>query len=241
MYETFSSRACNVMQLAKQEAQRMNHEYLATEHILLGLLKEGSCVAAVVLIGAGVDLHKARPIIEKACPPCPVMIPLDKLPLTPITHLVIKSAIEEAKNLGHNYVGTEHLLLSLLRHKNCTAARTIIGCGASLAEIRDKVLWQIGNSLREQLEPQTKEMQELYKTFTFLSDKLLAAQEILAILPACAVIVSRPEGPRQQPAPLNTLTNLQAAEKLRELAYDAEKGLVDVTVLDNGQTVIGKK
>ena len=114
MYERFTDRARKVMQLANQEAQRFNHEYIGTEHVLLGLVKEGSGVAANVLKNLDVDLRKIRLEVEKIVQHGPggdyghVM---GKLPHTPRAKKVIEYSIEEARNLNHNYVGTEHLLL----------------------------------------------------------------------------------------------------------------------------------
>ncbi len=110
MYERFTDRARKVMQLANQEAQRFNHEYVGTEHVLLGLIKEGSGVAANVLRNLDVDLRKIRNEVEKIVQAGPEMVTMGKLPQTPRAKKVIEYAIEEARNLNHNYVGTEHLL-----------------------------------------------------------------------------------------------------------------------------------
>ena len=115
MYERFTDRARKVMQLANQEAQRFNHEYVGTEHILLGLVKEGSGVAANVLKNLDIDLRKIRLEVEKIVQTGPDMVISSKLPHTPGAKKVITHSIEEARNLNHNYVGTEHLLLGLLR------------------------------------------------------------------------------------------------------------------------------
>ena len=109
MYERFTDRARKVMQLANQEAQRFNHEYIGTEHILLGLVKEGSGVAANVLKNLDVDLRKIRIEVEKIVQSGPDMVTMGKLPQTPRAKKVIEYAMEEARNLNHNYVGTEHL------------------------------------------------------------------------------------------------------------------------------------
>src|SRR5213595_503066 len=115
MYERFTDRARKVMQLANQEAQRFNHEYIGTEHILLGLVKEGTGVAANVLKNLDIDLRKIRLEVEKIVQAGPDMVTMGKLPQTPRAKKVIEYSIEEARNLNHNYVGTEHLLLGLLR------------------------------------------------------------------------------------------------------------------------------
>src|SRR5256886_1466465 len=111
VYERFTDRARKVMQLANQEAWRFSHEYIGTEHILLGLVKEGSGVGANVLKNLEVDLRKVRLEVEKLVKSGPDMVTMGKLPQTPRAKKVIEYAIEEARNLNHNYVGTEHLLL----------------------------------------------------------------------------------------------------------------------------------
>ena len=105
MYERFTDRARKVMQLANQEAQRFNHEYVGTEHVLLGLVKEGSGVAANVLKNLDVDLRKIRVEVEKIVQSGPDMVTMGKLPQTPRAKKVIEYAIEEARNLNHNNVG----------------------------------------------------------------------------------------------------------------------------------------
>jgi ATP-dependent Clp protease ATP-binding subunit ClpC len=116
MYDRFTDRARKVMQLAHQEAQRFGVEYLAPEHVLIGLVKEGSGVAANVLKNLGVDLRSIRTAIEKHLPAAddnPVV--MGRLPHTPGTKKVVEWAIEESRELNHNYVGTEHILLGLSR------------------------------------------------------------------------------------------------------------------------------
>ena len=124
MFERFTDRARKVMALANQEAQRFNHEYIGTEHILLGLVKEGSGVGANVLKNLEVDLRKVRLEVEKLVKSGPDMVTMGKLPQTPRAKKVIEYAIEEARQLNHNYVGTEHLLLALLEHDS---TRTVLG------------------------------------------------------------------------------------------------------------------
>jgi ATP-dependent Clp protease ATP-binding subunit ClpC len=125
MYERFTDRARKVMVLANQEAQRFNHEYIGTEHVLLGLIKEGSGVAANVLKNLGIDLKHIRLKDEKLVQSGPDMVTMGKLPHTPRTKKVIEHAMEESLRLGHNYVGTEHLLLGLVREKEGVAAQAL--------------------------------------------------------------------------------------------------------------------
>ncbi|MFP3938235.1 MAG: ATP-dependent Clp protease ATP-binding subunit [Phycisphaerae bacterium] len=144
MFERFTERARKVMALANQEAQRFNHEYIGTEHILLGLVKEGSGVGANVLKNLGVDLHKVRLEVEKLVKAGPDMVTMGKLPQTPRAKKVIEYAIEEARNLNHNYVGTEHLLLGLLREQDGVAAQVLINLGLKLEDVREEVLNLLG-------------------------------------------------------------------------------------------------
>src|ERR687895_2448001 len=144
MYERFTDRARKVMQLANQEAQRFNHEYVGTEHVLLGLVKEGSGVAANVLKNLDVDLRKIRVEVEKLVQTGPDMVTMGKLPQTPRAKKVIEYAIEEARNLNHNYVGTEHLLLGLLREHDGVAAQVLMNLNLKLEEVREEVLNLLG-------------------------------------------------------------------------------------------------
>src|ERR1041385_7749137 len=149
MFERFTDRARKVMALANQEAQRFNHEYIGTEHILLGLVKEGSGVGANVLKNLDVDLRKVRLEVEKLVKSGPDMVTMGKLPQTPRAKKVIEYAIEEARNLGHNYVGTEHLLLGLLREKDGVAAQVLMNLGLKLEEVREEVLNLLGHGMEQ--------------------------------------------------------------------------------------------
>src|SRR3954471_6742219 len=154
MYERFTDRARKVMQLANQEAQRFNHEYIGTEHILLGLVKEGSGVAANVLKNLDIDLRKIRLEVEKIVQTGPgsEMVTMGKLPQTPRAKKVIEYSIEEARNLNHNYVGTEHLLLGLLREQEGVAAQVLMNLGLKLEDVREEVLNLLGHNMSESSE-----------------------------------------------------------------------------------------
>lgn len=148
MYERFTDRARKVMQLANQEAQRFNHDYVGTEHILLGLLKEGSGVAANVLRNLlNIDLEKIRAEVLKLVQPGPDMPTMGKLPHTPRAKKVIEYSLEEARNLNHNYVGTEHLLLGLLREQEGVAAQVLMNLGVRLEDVRREVLNLLGHGM----------------------------------------------------------------------------------------------
>ena len=145
MYERFTDRARKVMQLANQEAQRFNHEYIGTEHVLLGLIKEGTGVAANVLKNLDVDLRKIRLEVEKLVQSGPDMVTMGKLPQTPRAKKVIEYSMEEARNLNHNYVGTEHILLGLLREQEGVAAQVLMNLGLKLEDVREEVLNLLGH------------------------------------------------------------------------------------------------
>lgn len=147
MYERFTDRARKVMQLANQEAQRFNHEYIGTEHMLLGLVKEGTGVAANVLKNLDVDLRKIRLEVEKLVQSGPEMITMGKLPQTPRAKKVIEYSMEEARQLAHNFVGTEHILLGLLREQEGVAAQVLMNLGMKLEDVREEVLNLLGNGL----------------------------------------------------------------------------------------------
>src|SRR5262249_45363281 len=136
----FTDRARRVMKLANQEAQRLNHEYIGTEHILLGLVKEASGVGASVLNLLKIDIENARLEVRNLVPKGPDMVTMGKLPQSSKAKKVIEYSIEEARNLNDNYVGTEHLLLGLLRVPEGVACAVLTKLGIKLEDVRAMVL-----------------------------------------------------------------------------------------------------
>jgi ATP-dependent Clp protease ATP-binding subunit ClpC len=155
MFDRFTDRAKKVMNLARQEAQRFNHEYLGTEHILLGLVQEGSGVAANVLKNMGIDLAKIRSEVEKIVKTGPSSQPIGQLPFTPRAKKVLELSMEEATNLGHNYIGTEHLLLGLIKENEGIAAQVLLNLGVKLEEVREEVLDFLGADTNEEEEEES--------------------------------------------------------------------------------------
>jgi ATP-dependent Clp protease ATP-binding subunit ClpA len=147
LFSRFTDRARKVMQLANQEAQRFNHEYIGTEHLLLGLIKEGSGIAASVLKNLDIDLRKIRLEVERIIQSGPYVAPMVKLAQTPRAKKVIEYSMEEARNLNHNYVGTEHILLGLLREKEAVAAQVLMNLGLNLENVRAEVLAILGHGI----------------------------------------------------------------------------------------------
>lgn len=157
MYERFTDRARKVMQLADQEAQRLNHEYIGTEHILLGLIKEGSGVAAAAVKNLGVRPSQVYKAVEELAPKQPERVDTGKLPQTVATKAAIQHAMFRAKQLDHNYVGTEHLLLGLLCQTNTVAAHALEACGLTHDQVRQEVHRLLAEAGQET--PQTTEGQ----------------------------------------------------------------------------------
>lgn len=152
MFDRFTERARKVMGFARREAQRFHHEYIGTEHILLGLIQEGQGVAANVLKSMAIDLEKIRREVEKIVKPGPAMEPSVQIPFTPRAKKVVELALEEAGNLGHNYIGTEHLLLALLREQEGIAAHVLMALGVRLDEVREEVIEFLGGPVQEEEE-----------------------------------------------------------------------------------------
>ncbi|HIA28475.1 MAG TPA: AAA family ATPase, partial [Planctomycetes bacterium] len=144
MFDKFTDRARKVMALARKEAQRFNHDFIGTEHVLLGLVSEGSGVAANVLTNIEIDSSKIRAEIEKQVRPGPAMVSMGQVPFTPRAKKVLELCQEEANELNHNYIGTEHLLLGLIREEDGVAAQVLKELGVSLEEVRNEVLELLG-------------------------------------------------------------------------------------------------
>jgi ATP-dependent Clp protease ATP-binding subunit ClpC len=143
MFGRFTERAQQVLVLAQEEAKRLNHNFIGTEHILLGLVREGSGIAARSLQNLGVELPRVRAEVEKIIGKGE-KAPVQGISYTPRAKKVIELAIEEGQNLGHNYVGTEHLLLGLLREGEGIAAQVLTILGIDLKKARREVIQLLG-------------------------------------------------------------------------------------------------
>lgn len=147
MYERFTDRARKIMELANQEAQRLGHEFICTEHILLGLVLEGSGVEANILKNLQVDLLKIREEVEKLVAVGPPDVAKEKLPLAPMTKRVIDHAITAAHELNHNYIGSEHLLVGLLREPEGVAAQVLAHLGFTTDKATMEIITLLGSRL----------------------------------------------------------------------------------------------
>jgi len=153
-FDKFTERARKVLALAQEEAHRFNHNYIGTEHILLGLIREGSGVGAKTLVNLGADLGKVRAAVEfiigrgerKS---------RGEVGLTPRAKKVIELAVDEARQLNHNYIGTEHLLLGLLREGEGVAAGVLESFGITLERARREIGHLLSQSLPHQVGART--------------------------------------------------------------------------------------
>ncbi|HUT85263.1 MAG TPA: ATP-dependent Clp protease ATP-binding subunit [Elusimicrobiales bacterium] len=142
----FTDRAQKVIMIAQEEAKRLNHDYVGTEHILLGLVSLGEGVAAQVLNNVGVSFRHIRAEIEKMVGVGDNMMLLGEIPFTPRAKKVLEFAVEEAQHMGHSYIGTEHILLGLIREEEGVAARVLENLGMKLDSVRKAVLELIGET-----------------------------------------------------------------------------------------------
>jgi ATP-dependent Clp protease ATP-binding subunit ClpC len=147
MFNRFTERARKVVILVKEEARRFNHDYIGTEHILLGLIREGEGVAATVLQKMGVSLENIRLEVEKLVQPGPTTQIIGDIPFTPRAKKALELAAEEARSLGHNYIGTEHLLLGLIREGEGVASQVLLNLGMDLNTVRNEVMELLGSAL----------------------------------------------------------------------------------------------
>src|SRR5437667_1407335 len=144
MSNRFTERAQRVILIAQEEAKRLNHDYVGTEHLLLGLIALGEGVAAQVLANLGVDLRRVRSEVEKIVGTGDNVMLLGEIPFTPRAKKVLELAVEEAQNMGHSHVGTEHLLLGLIREEEGVAAQVLENLGVRLDIVREEVISLLG-------------------------------------------------------------------------------------------------
>lgn len=144
MFDRFTDRARKVMGLGRAEAQRLNHQYIGSEHILVGLMEEGSGLAANVLRNFGLNLTKIQMAVDEVTEEGPTMVSMGQLPFTPRCKRMLEFAGEEARALRHSYIGTEHLLLGITRDPDTIAAKVLSELGLSLEQVRNEVLECLG-------------------------------------------------------------------------------------------------
>src|SRR4051812_3736176 len=146
VFERFTDRARRVVVLAQEEARLLNHNYIGTEHILLGLIHEGEGVAAKALESLGISLEAVRAQVEEIIGHGGSS-PSGHIPFTPRAKKVLELSLREALQLGHNYIGTEHILLGLIREGEGVAAQVLVKLGADLSRVRQQVIQLLSGSL----------------------------------------------------------------------------------------------
>ncbi|HBN08286.1 MAG TPA: ATP-dependent Clp protease ATP-binding subunit ClpC, partial [Cyanobacteria bacterium UBA8530] len=145
MFERFTEKAIKVIMLAQEEARRLGHNFVGTEQILLGLIGEGTGIAAKTLKGLGVSLKDARIEVEKIIGRGSGFVAVE-IPFTPRAKRVLELSWDEARQLGHNYIGTEHLLLGVIREGEGVAVRVLENLGVDLSRVRSSVIRMLGEN-----------------------------------------------------------------------------------------------
>ena len=180
-FDKFTERARKVLSLAQEEAQRFQHNYIGTEHLLLGLVREGEGVAAKVLANLGVELNKVRSSVEFIIGRGDRIV-LGEIGLTPRAKKVIEYAVDEARRLNHHYIGTEHLLLGLIREGHGIAAGVLESLGVNLEKVRTQTIQVLSQLSGTQLvETATPFTVPLRQTEAFKSIQSLAQEEALLL------------------------------------------------------------
>ena len=150
MFDRFTDRARKVMGLARLESQRFDHDYVGTEHVLLGILEEGSGVAADVMKNLDLDFERLRADLERRLVPGKDPVTTGQLPFTAQGKRALELALEEANDLGHNYIGTEHLLLGLARQQKGIAAEVLRHARVVLHDVREEVVELLGSEVPDE-------------------------------------------------------------------------------------------
>ena len=145
MFDRFTDRARKIMGLSRQEAQRCSHDYIGTEHFLLGLLLEGSGVACDALVNVDADPKQIRAEVERRMTHGTARVTMGQLPFTPRAKHVLELAYEEASNLGYNYIGSEHLLLGMIREREGLAAQALRAARVEYDEVREEIVELLGS------------------------------------------------------------------------------------------------
>ena len=176
MFERFTERARRVVVLAQEEARMLNHNYIGTEHILLGLIREGSGVAAKALESLGVSLEAVRQQVNEIIGRGQ-QVPSGHIPFTPRAKKVLELSLREADGLGHNYIGTEHILLGLIREGSGVAAQVLVKLGADLNRTRQQVVQLLRGSQGEDVTGEDSPLPDDALTRVDSLDRRLAAIE----------------------------------------------------------------
>ncbi len=177
MHDKFTERVRKVIYLAREEAARLQHDYIGTEHLLLGVIREGEGIAATVLNNLGLDLDRIRQEVENMVSASGGTMTIGEIPFTPRAKRVLELAVEEARSLGHNYVGTEHLLLGLIREGEGVAAKVLLELGVDRKRVREETLKLLGGTPSATGGPEREERPETPALNQFGRDLTQLARE----------------------------------------------------------------
>jgi len=242
MFERFTDRARRVVVLAQEEARMLDHNYIGTEHILLGLIHEGEGVAAKALTSLGISLQAVRQQVEEIIGHGQ-HAPAGHIPFTPRAKKVLELSLREALQLGHNYIGTEHILLGLIREGDGVAAQVLVRLGADLNRVRHQVIQLVhvakgdrptriatGESLRLRA-PAERWIAELQVTLARLTDRIDAIEHHLGIaVPA----PGEAESPEERPAASDSPEEQPAASAAEDRPGDPPTSGGGTAAAENG-------
>ncbi|MEZ4650641.1 MAG: ATP-dependent Clp protease ATP-binding subunit [Candidatus Eisenbacteria bacterium] len=177
MHDKFTERVRKVIFLAREEASRLQHDSIGTEHLLLGLLREGEGIAATVLSNLGLDLDQIRQAVESMVAQTGGTLTIGEIPFTSNAKRVLELSVEEARQLGHNYVGTEHLLLGLIREGEGVAAKVLADMGVDRKKVREETLKLLGGHPQQQQGAESEEKADTPSLNQFGRDLTQLARE----------------------------------------------------------------
>ncbi len=193
MFERFTDRARRVVVLAQQEAAGLDHDYIGTEHLLLGLIHEGEGVAAQALGGLGISQEAVRQKVEEMIGRGKEPPPSGHIPFTPRAKKVLELSLRESLQLGHDYIGTEHILLGLIRESAGVAAQALGQLGVDLGRLRQQVITLAGSPegqeaearpLHFQVSPPRLQFTEILRRLDSIAERLTAIERHLGLPPA---------------------------------------------------------
>jgi hypothetical protein len=215
MFERFTDRSRRVVVLAQEEARRLNHDYIGTEHILLGLIGEGEGIAARALEALEISLDAVRQQVEEIIGRGQVAPP-GHIPFTPRAKKVLELSLRESLQLGHHYIGTEHILLGLIREGDGVAAQVLVRLGADLNRVRQQVIQLLAGHPAEEPGPGVKSRLEMAE------QRLTAIEQRVGIGPDTSDLDAQLEAVRTEKEAAVDAQNFEQAVSLR----DREKRLL---------------
>ena len=231
MFERFTDRARRVVVLAQEEARILSHNYIGTEHILLGLLREGEGVAAKALESLGLHLEAVRQQVEEIIGKGQ-QAPSGHIPFTPRAKKVLELSLREALQLGHDYIGTEHILLGLLSEGEGVAAQVLVRLGADLKRVRHQVIQLLhggqgeapGAGARRLTMTREFWLTEIQNTLASIADRLTAIERHLGMMdhPAAATASDDPPAAAPGDRPAAASDDSPAAAPDDPLAVDTD-------------------